>query len=48
MVHLNYVNAGLPINMPKIGCGLGGGDWNVVSEIINRTIRSVPVFVYEL
>lgn len=48
MVHLSYVNAGLPIHMPKIGCGLGGGDWQVVSKIIEKSIRSVPVFVYEL
>lgn len=48
MLHLNYVNAGLSIHMPKIGCGLGGGDWNVVSKIIEDKIKSVPVFVYEL
>lgn len=27
----------LPIYMPyKMGCGLAGGDWDVVSELINR------------
>lgn len=25
----------LPIHFPLIGCGLGGGDWNVVQHIIN-------------
>jgi O-acetyl-ADP-ribose deacetylase (regulator of RNase III) len=27
---------GNAIAMPKIGCGLGGGDWKVVSEILER------------
>lgn len=26
------------IHMPKIGCGLAGGDWDVVSEIINAEL----------
>jgi hypothetical protein len=26
------------LHMPKIGCGLAGGDWNVVSDIINSEL----------
>lgn len=26
------------IALPKLGAGLGGGDWNVISEIIEKTI----------
>ena len=26
------------INYPKIGCGLGGGDWTVVSKIIDEEL----------
>ena len=26
----------LPIHLPKIGCGLGGGKWNVVSALIDN------------
>jgi O-acetyl-ADP-ribose deacetylase (regulator of RNase III) len=38
------------IHMPRIGCGLAGGDWNVVESIINRTLtlRDVEVIVYDL
>ena len=38
------------VHMPKIGCGLAGGDWNIVSEIIQDTLvdYGVEVYVYEL
>jgi len=26
------------INFPLIGCGLGGGEWNIVSEIIDHVV----------
>lgn len=35
------------IHMPRIGCGLAGGDWNKIEKIIFDTI-TVPVFVYDL
>lgn len=28
---------GGPVNFPLIGCGLGGGDWTIVSKIIENT-----------
>lgn len=27
-----------PVHFPMIGAGLGGGDWNIISEIIDRTL----------
>ena len=36
------------IGLPKIGCGLGGGDWSIVSEIIEETLGKFDVTVYEL
>jgi O-acetyl-ADP-ribose deacetylase (regulator of RNase III) len=36
------------VHMPKIGCGLGGGDWNVVEKIIEETMEDVKTTVYEL
>lgn len=38
------------IHMPRIGCGLAGGKWNRVEEIINRTLiaNDIGVFVYDL
>lgn len=34
------VNLNLPkvINFPKIGCGLAGGDWEIVSKIIDTVV----------
>lgn len=29
----------LPVHYPKIGAGLGGGDWEVISKIIDRELR---------
>ncbi len=39
------------LGLPKIGCGIGGGDWNVVFNIImnifNYSTIDVTIFVYE-
>lgn len=36
------------IAMPMIGAGLGGGDWNVISAIIENTLDNTQVYVYYL
>ena len=37
------------IAIPKIGCGLAGGDWEIVKKIINRsTGDKLDVYVYYL
>lgn len=36
------------VHMPKIGCGLAGGDWTIVSQIIEEELAGVKVYVYEL
>lgn len=36
------------ISMPKIGAGLGGGNWNIIEKIITETITDIDVHVYEL
>ncbi|AXG66244.1 hypothetical protein SEA_ANNADREAMY_152 [Streptomyces phage Annadreamy] len=43
-----YMNA--TVHMPRIGCGLAGGKWDVVESIINRTLtlRDIDVTVYDL
>ena len=38
----------LHIAMPLIGAGLGGGDWNVISEIIEEESLKFQPVVYEL
>lgn len=35
------------IAMPRIGAGLGGGDWEVIEEIINRTATFYTPVVYD-
>ena len=41
---------GASVHMPRIGCGLAGGEWSVVERIIDRSlvIAGVPVTVYDL
>lgn len=34
------------IAVPLIGCGLGGGDWNVVQEIIKHRTKGVEVTLW--
>jgi len=48
-----YIIANYPpkmLAMPKIGAGLGGGDWNIIEAIIESTLckAGVKVKVYEL
>lgn len=41
---------GATVHMPRIGCGLAGGEWPEVETIIKRTLSAaeVPVTVYDL
>lgn len=41
---------GATVHMPRIGCGLGGGTWDEVEPIIQKTLtaRGVSVTVYDL
>jgi len=41
-------NTHLSIHMPRIGCGLGGGDWGIVSELIGALLTACDVYVYDL
>lgn len=34
--------------IPKIGCGLAGGDWGIVKEIIDDCTPNTEIWVYEL
>lgn len=34
--------------MPKIGAGLGGGDWNIIADIIENKSKTYQPVVYEL
>ena len=38
------------VHMPRIGCGLAGGTWDMVGPIVTKTLSEldVPVTVYDL
>lgn len=38
------------VHLPRIGCGLAGGEWSEIEPLIERQICAldVPVFVYDL
>lgn len=39
---------GYTIHIPRIGAGLGGGDWGVVEAIINHRCKNINVIVWDL
>jgi len=36
------------IGMPRIGCGLAGGDWNIVEKILDEAFTDRRIFIYDL
>lgn len=36
------------VAMPKIGSSLGGGDWNIISEIIEKSSKSFTPLVFTI
>jgi len=40
--------AGWSFHMPRIGCGLAGGDWASVAMLIEHWLGAFPVTVYDL
>lgn len=39
---------GMTINIPRIGAGLGGGDWTVIEAIINSVCKESKVICWDL
>jgi len=48
MKSINDNFKGKEIGLPKIGCGLAGGDWNEVKDIIEEEMRDVSITIVEL
>lgn len=42
---INHIFKGKHIGLPQIGCGLAGGDWDVVKKIIQTELRDCKVTV---
>jgi O-acetyl-ADP-ribose deacetylase (regulator of RNase III) len=45
MRKINHQFNGKRIGLPKIGCGLAGGDWNIVSNIIKKELKDCDVTI---
>ena len=45
---LNVRCKGMELGLPRIGCGLGGGYWNIVKQMIENIIKDVDVTIVEL
>ena len=45
---INHIFKGQHIGLPQIGCGLAGGDWNIVKEIIKKELKDciITVVIY--
>lgn len=39
---------GASIHMPRIGCGLAGGTWELIEPIIEATLADHEVYVYDI
>lgn len=39
---------GATVHMPRIGCGLAGGKWELIEPILKKTLSELAVFVYDL
>jgi len=45
MRKINYYFSGEKIGLPKIGCGLAGGDWERVKGIIQKELKDCDVTI---
>ena len=41
-----HLDKGRSVAMPKIGAGLGGGDWKIIEGIINGIVGDKEILVY--
>lgn len=41
----DFIDEGIKIGLPLIGCGIGGGDWDEVSKIIKHELREFDVTI---
>lgn len=42
---INHTFKGKKIGLPQIGCGLAGGDWNIVKSIIQSELKDCDVTI---
>lgn len=42
---IGILHPGSTISLPKIGCGLAGGDWNIVQGIIKKELKNNNIII---
>lgn len=42
---INIIFAGNHIGLPQIGCGIAGGDWQIVKEIIKTELKNCKITI---
>lgn len=47
-VRENSISQDASIHMPRIGCGLGGGNWKNVLAVIEECLPDTEIYVYDL
>lgn len=48
LAQLARMKGSLPVHHPLIGCGLGGGNWDMVSSLIEKNLGSATtLWIYE-
>lgn len=47
-VKKTFLYRNVSFHMPRIGAGLGGGDWAIIEQIIQDALGTEHVFVYDL
>ena len=46
---MNACYQGLKVGFPMyIGCGLGGGDWNIIYSLIEKCTPNLNVYIYKI
>ena len=48
LLHVKETLEGFSFHMPRIGAGLGGGDWSIIEQIIQDALPDSDVYVYDL
>lgn len=48
VLHLDCKKLNRTIAIPKIGAGLGGGDWDKIEKIINKVFDDMEILCYTL
>ena len=45
MIKINHIFKNKRIGLPLIGCGLAGGDWNIVKDIIQKNLIDCDITI---